>query len=121
MEYGTFMTYSKVNLVNRVSGKIVCCIRCIVPDDRIIRLSPVPGTRLCSVLGFYDQKGRSRGKIFVIIYPIVQYLAHIQRTLIFKVIFYIPKGVFNVDVCYLCYTLYICCGFLLYFVKMYSI
>lgn len=92
------MTYSKVKLINKVSGKIVYCIRCIVPDDRIIRLSPVPGTRLCSGLVFYDQKGRSRGKMFVIIYLSMQYSAHIQRALIFKVIFYIPKGVFNVDV-----------------------
>lgn len=36
----------------------------------------------------------------MIMYPIMQYLAHIYTTHshYFKVIFYIPKGVFNVDV-----------------------
>lgn len=56
--------------------------------------------------------------MFVIMYPIMQYLAHIYTTHshYFKVIFYIPKGVFNVDVflTYLTRSVYVvdCCSIL---------
>lgn len=54
--------YSKVNLENKVSGKIVCCIWCFVPNDRFIRLSPVPGIHYVLFSNFMTRRNDLTGR-----------------------------------------------------------